>query len=186
MTTDDKKERRFAVRVEAIRPAVVEGCVLAVASLASYLLIAHGLAAIHSFSETDDKLGGMWAVVATVFVCRFASHESISAADTRIIATLLSFALCLGYLLLLPFHPLGLAVLIGLGAVILKLMGREAEAVTAGITTAVVMVVAALSPAPAWQQPLLRLVDTAVGIAVGLAAVWVTRGLVSTSRDAEG
>jgi hypothetical protein len=33
----------------------------------------------------------------------------------------------------------------------------------------VVMVVAAMSPADAWQQPLLRLADTVVGIAVGVA-----------------
>jgi hypothetical protein len=30
------------------------------------------------------------------------------------------------------------------------------------------MVVAAISPQDAWQQPLLRLVDTIVGIAVGV------------------
>ncbi|HYJ67816.1 MAG TPA: FUSC family protein [Nocardioidaceae bacterium] len=167
----------FSVPAAAIRPALVDGCVLAVASLVSYLLVAHGLAAIHSVSEADDKLGAMWAVVATLFVCRFAYQESIDAAHIRIVATLLSFALCLGYLLILPFHPLGLAALVGLGAVILKVVGREADIVTAGITTAVVMVVAALSPSPAWEQPILRLVDTVVGIAIGLAAVWVVRGV---------
>jgi hypothetical protein len=35
------------------------------------------------------------------------------------------------------------------------------------------MVVAAMSPADAWQQPLLRLADTMVGIAVGVACKWV-------------
>jgi uncharacterized membrane protein YccC len=43
--------------------------------------------------------------------------------------------------------------------------------VTTGITTTVVMVVAAMSPHDAWQQPLLRVVDTVVGIAVGIACV---------------
>jgi hypothetical protein len=183
MTTEHESGRRFDVRAETIRPALLDGCVLAVAALVSYLLAVHGLSAIHSVSESDDKLGGMWAVVATIFVCRFAYHESVSAANTRIVATLLSFVLCLIYLLVLPFHPLGLAVLIGLGAVILKLIGREADIVTAGITTAVVMVVAALSPEPAWEQPVLRLVDTAIGIAVGLAAVWVMRGAARAARD---
>jgi hypothetical protein len=41
------------------------------------------------------------------------------------------------------------------------------------ITTAVVMVVAALSPQDAWHQPLLRLVDTVVGIAVGVSCKWI-------------
>ena len=35
------------------------------------------------------------------------------------------------------------------------------------------MVAAALSPHDAWQQPILRLADTIVGVAVGVAAAWV-------------
>jgi uncharacterized membrane protein YccC len=52
------------------------------------------------------------------------------------------------------------------------LLGRPGDAVTAGITTAVIMVVAAVSPQHAWQQPILRLVDTVVGVAVGVVAAW--------------
>jgi uncharacterized membrane protein YccC len=51
-------------------------------------------------------------------------------------------------------------------------LGRRDDIVTVGITTAVVMVVAAMAPSDAWQQPLLRLVDTLVGIAVGVACKW--------------
>jgi len=54
----------------------------------------------------------------------------------------------------------------------MALLGRREDIVTAGITTAVVMVVAAMSPMDAWQQPLLRLADTMVGIAVGVACKW--------------
>jgi uncharacterized membrane protein YccC len=43
------------------------------------------------------------------------------------------------------------------------------DIVTTGITTAVVLVVAAMSPGPPWYQPILRLLDTIVGIAVGVA-----------------
>jgi uncharacterized membrane protein YccC len=46
---------------------------------------------------------------------------------------------------------------------------RPGDAITAGITTAVVMVVAAVSPHDAWQQPILRFADTVIG----LAAAWV-------------
>jgi hypothetical protein len=35
------------------------------------------------------------------------------------------------------------------------------------------MVVAAMSPQHAWRQPLLRLADTVVGIAVGVACKWI-------------
>ena len=53
----------------------------------------------------------------------------------------------------------------------MMLLGRREDIVTTGITTAVVMVVAAMSPHDAWQQPLLRLVDTIVGIAVGIGCM---------------
>ena len=52
-------------------------------------------------------------------------------------------------------------------------MGRRDDIITTAITTAVVMVVAAISPADAWQQPLLRLADTVVGIAIGVAFKWI-------------
>jgi uncharacterized membrane protein YccC len=77
------------------------------------------------------------------------------------------------YLLLFPFTPVGMAALIALGTLAMALLGRRDDIVTVGITTAVVMVVAAMSPADAWQQPLLRLADTIVGIAVGVACKWV-------------
>jgi uncharacterized membrane protein YccC len=51
------------------------------------------------------------------------------------------------------------------------LLDRREEIVTTGITTAVVMVVAAMSPQEAWQQPLLRVIDTLVGVAVGIGCM---------------
>jgi hypothetical protein len=143
---------------------------LGMSSLITYLLIIHVLAPVHSISKASDLLGGMWAVIATLFVYRESHRESVKAALTRASATLLSFVLCLIYLLIFSFHPLGLAVLIGLGTFLLMAVGRDELVVTADITTAVVMVVTAVSPHDAWQQPILRGVDTAVGIAVGVAA----------------
>jgi uncharacterized membrane protein YccC len=81
-----------------------------------------------------------------------------------------SFALCLLYLVFLPFHPWGMVLLIGVGAVLATLTGHPEDVVTTGITTTVVMVLAALSPHDAWQQPILRLADTVVGVLIGIAA----------------
>jgi uncharacterized membrane protein YccC len=108
---------------------------------------------------------------ATTLISTVPSLASMSAGLERLIATCVSFALCLLYLSLFPFQPLGMAALIGLGTVIMMLLGRREDIVTTGITTAVVMVVAAISPQDAWQQPLLRLVDTIVGIAVGIGCM---------------
>jgi uncharacterized membrane protein YccC len=123
-------------------------------------------------SASDNLLGGMWAVVATVFVFKNTRDQSLSAGISRMIATSVSFVLCLAYLLFLPFNPVGMAALIGVGTLSTILLGKRNEIVTTGITTAVVMVVAALSPGHAWRQPLLRLLDTIVGITVGLTFAW--------------
>jgi uncharacterized membrane protein YccC len=143
---------------------------MAIACLITYWIMTHVLSRF--VDESTDFLGGMWAVVATVFVFRESRLRSLSAGIARLIATSVSFALCLIYLLLFPFTPVGMAALIAIGTVVMASLGRRDDIVTVGITTAVVMVVAAMSPSDAWQQPLLRLVDTLVGIAVGVACKW--------------
>ena len=152
---------------------VFHSLVLAIACLITYWLTVHGLARIHSVSAADDVLGGVWAVIATVFVYRTSYDVSAAAALSRMAATLLSFFLCLIYLLILPVGSVGMAAMIGVSGLAATLLGRAQDAVTAGITTAIVLGVAALSPHHIWEQPLLRLVDTALGTAVGLATAWI-------------
>jgi uncharacterized membrane protein YccC len=144
---------------------------MALACFVSYHVTTHVLSPF--VAEADAFLGGMWATVATVFVFRETRVSSLAAGISRLIATCVSFALCLAYLLVLPFHPAGLAVLLGVGTLVMMYLGRRDDIVTTAITTTVVMVVAALSPQNAWQQPLLRLADTVVGIAIGVACKWI-------------
>ena len=150
---------------------VVYALNMAVACLISYWIITHILARF--VDAPSDFLGGMWAVAATVFVFRESRARSLSAGIARLIATCVSFALCLLYLALFPFRPVGMAALIGLGTVAMALLGRRDDIVTTGITITVVMVVAAMSPEDAWHQPLLRLADTVVGIAIGGVCKWI-------------
>jgi uncharacterized membrane protein YgaE (UPF0421/DUF939 family) len=154
--------------------ALTGGTLLAVSCLISYWIATTLLSRGYSVSRDNVLLGGMWASIATIFVFRQTYDESARAALSRTLATLLSFSLCLGYFLVLPFHVLGMVMVIGLGSVILTLAHRTEHIITTGITTAVVFVVAGISPEHAWIQPVLRLVDTAVGIAVGLAISWVS------------
>jgi Fusaric acid resistance protein-like len=156
-----------------IGEVIIRGAILAISCAISYWLITHILADTYSISRDDNLLGGMWAVVATIFVYRYSHAESVRAALSRMAATSIGFVLCLVYLLILPFHVWGMAALIGIGAIIVTTMGRPDDTILTGITIAVIMVVAALSPHDAWRQPIFRLVDTAVGVAVGIATAWL-------------
>jgi uncharacterized membrane protein YccC len=149
---------------------VVYALNMAVACLVSYWIMTYILSRL--VDRPSDFLGGMWAVAATVFVFRESQVRSLSAGIARLVATCVSFALCLLYLLIFPFTPVGMAALIGIGTVAMVLIGRRDDIVTTGITTAVVMVVAAMSPEDAWHQPLLRVADTVIGIAIGVACKW--------------
>jgi uncharacterized membrane protein YccC len=124
-------------------------------------------------------LGSMWAVIATIFVLRESHAKSLSAGLVRILATVSSVILCSLYFLLLPFSPIGLAALVALSYLIANAFDRPDDAMTAGITITVVMVVGALNPENAWLEPLLRLVDTLIGAAVAIAAAFLGRFLWS-------
>ena len=161
-------------RRRRVSAAAGHAAVLALACLASYWLAAGVLSSVHSLSESDDIVGGVWSVIATVFVYRANRRESVAAALSRMSATLVGFVLCLLYLSLFAFHAVGLALLIGLGTFLLIAVGRDRDVGVAGITTAVVMLSSAMNPHTAWEQPILRLVDTALGIAVGLGASYIS------------
>jgi uncharacterized membrane protein YgaE (UPF0421/DUF939 family) len=149
---------------------VVYSITMAVACLISYWIMTSVLNTI--VARDDDLLGGMWAAVAAAFVFRDTGRGSLSAGVARLIATSVSFAICLAYLSLVPPTAFGMALLLTAGCLIVMLLDRRDEIITTGITTIVIMVVAIMSPTDAWQQPLLRLADTVVGISVGVACNW--------------
>jgi uncharacterized membrane protein YccC len=169
-----------------VRAVTADSVLLGACGLISYWLTARIVSLAYSVSAADDALGGMWAVIATVFVFRDSYGKTLAAALSRTVATLVSFALCLAYLAVLPFHLWGLAVLVGLSVLVTTMIGRPGDAITAAITTTVVLVVAELSPHDAWQQPILRLADTTIGVAVGLAAGWLARRTVRPRNPAAG
>jgi hypothetical protein len=180
MEERDRIETRS--QLETCSHALGQGAGLAAASLISYVLITHILTRVYSVSREDDLVGGMWVVGATIYVYRESYEKSMRAALSQFSATVLSFALCLVYLLIFPFHPIGMAALIGIGTVVLILVDRSEDVITAGITTTIVMVNAGIATQHAWTQPILRLVDTSVGLGVGIAAAWIGLKLGSQSH----
>jgi len=86
---------------------------MGIACALSYAIITQVL--VRFVDEANKLLGGMWAVAATVFVFRESRASTLSAGIARLIATCVSFALCLVYLLIFPVTGPGIAVVIGLG-----------------------------------------------------------------------
>ena len=149
---------------------VADAVTMAIACAFSYWMESQALIVITNADFA--RLGGMWAAIATVFVVRATPEDTWSAGVARLIATSVSVVLCLLYLWFFPFTVVGMAALIGIGMLGLMLLDRRDGIVTAGITTVVIMVVAALSPVDAWHQPILRLIDTTVGVGIGVAFKW--------------
>lgn len=134
------------IKLERLSKAdVLDVIALTSASLIAYVLTYYILEPF--VNRPNDLLGGIWATIATVFVLKEARNLSLRAAGARLFATSVSCVLTFVYLLLLPFSPVGMAVIIGLGTVVVMLLGRHEEVVTTAITTTVVMVVAGLGPA---------------------------------------
>ncbi len=155
---------------------VVFAISLTIASLISYLISYYVLEPF--VNHPNDLLGGMWATVSTVFVFREAKDLPLRAGVARFFATCVSCVLTFVYLLLLPFSPIGMAVIIGIGTIVVMLLGRRDDVVTTGITTAVIMVVAGIGPSSlGWTVPPLRLLDTVIGIIVGVGCWWIGKFL---------
>src|SRR6202008_3381970 len=96
---------------------------MAIACGISYAVITQAL--VRFVARPDDLLAGMWAAVATVFVFKDSRANSLSAGLDRLLATCVSVALCLAYLLIFPFTPVAMAAVVGLGTVIMALLNRR-------------------------------------------------------------
>lgn len=148
---------------------VVSSLLLGVSCAVSYLVLTLVVGPLLYEPSASVEIGGMWAVAATVFVFRASLTDALADARVRLGATLLSLVVCFVYLLLFPVTAVGIGVVLAVGSLAAVAIGRPQDASLTGITSIVVLVVADLGrPSPAWVQPLLRLLDTAVGIGVGL------------------
>jgi uncharacterized membrane protein YccC len=166
---------------------LVSSLMLGAACCLTFVLLADGVGP--ALSETSDsaEIGAMWAVVATIFVFRAHLTDGLGEARTRLAATALSLVVCLAYLLVLPVTAIGIGLVIGAGSLLALAVDRPQDAALTGITSTVVLVVADLGdPSRPWEQPLLRLLDTVIGIAVGLVAVAVSVRLAPRPIPLEG
>jgi uncharacterized membrane protein YccC len=170
-TTAGRATRR---RILASRILYAVG--IAVACLVAYWTALYALAS--GFPKSSDTIGAMWAAIAAAFVFRDSRAQAVSAGIARLRATCVSFVLCWIYLSFLPPTAVGMAVIIGAGTLIVSALGWRQDIITTAVTTIVVMVLAQLDPRNAWYQPVLRFLDTLLGIAIGIACKWLTDGSI--------
>ena len=95
---------------------VVHAVNLAITTFITYVLITSITPLLAQ--KPAQPVGILWAVISAVFVFRDTREHSLSAGISRLFATCVSFALCLVYLLLFPANPLGMAILIAIGALL--------------------------------------------------------------------
>jgi uncharacterized membrane protein YccC len=153
------------------RPTFVDALVSAAAVVTAwYLVVPLGHLVL---DDADAEIAGMWSVVAAAFVLSDQVRTSGHSFAGRLAATLVSSVLCFAYLLLLPFSAWGIALVVGVGVIVLAALGLQAETVTTSITSAVVLVVAGIDgPERGWEDPLIRVAATVIGGVVGIGAAW--------------
>jgi uncharacterized membrane protein YgaE (UPF0421/DUF939 family) len=149
---------------------------LGMACLVAYWVMISLLPGLTGTSSTPVAI--IWAVISAAFVYKDTRSHSMSAGISRLIGTLISVVLCSAFLALFRPSPVGMAILIAIGTIATIWLDRPGEIGVTAITTAVVMIVATSEPQDAWQQPLLRLLDTVVGIIVGVVCKWAASSLL--------
>jgi uncharacterized membrane protein YccC len=123
----------------------------------------------------------IWAVISAAFIYKDTRSHSMSAGISRLLGALISVVLCSTFPTLFQPSPVGMAILIAIGTIATIWLDRSGEIGVTGMTTAAVLVVSIGDPQKAWQQPVMRLLDTVAGIIVGVACKWAASSLFDKS-----
>ena len=71
------------MKKDRFHATVSHSLALAAACLLSYWLATGVLSRVHSLSKSDDQIGGLWAVLATLFVFRESHRASLAVEPAR-------------------------------------------------------------------------------------------------------
>jgi uncharacterized membrane protein YccC len=147
---------------------------IALASLAAYLIGVHFTALFPGYLP---KIGGLWAAISAIVVTQSSRRETTSSASLRIIGSAVGALTSAVYLSFLPFHPVGMAVVLFATVVICAALRIPSHARLAAITVLVVMVTASLDPKLSPQlNALLRFIESGIGTAMAVLFVLLWPG----------
>jgi hypothetical protein len=150
---------------------------IAIAALVAYLI---GFRFTSLFPDYLPRIGGLWSALSAVVVTQTSRQEAASSASLRILGSAIG-ALTSGlYLVLHPFDPFGMALVIFVTVLICSAFNVSSHARLAAITVIVVMVTASLDPKlNPLLNALLRFLESCIGTGVALLAVWLWPGTPS-------
>ncbi len=147
---------------------------IALAALVAYSL---GFWFTSLFPGYLPKIGGLWSAISAVMVTQITRKDAASSASLRILGSGIGAITSAVYLTLLPFHPLGMAAAIFATVMICAAINVPSHGRLAAITVIVVMVTGSLDPALSpGVNALLRFLESCIGTAVALLAVWFWPG----------
>ena len=154
------KKTPYALRI-AIQDALV--CLLA------YLA---GFYFTNDLYGSSMRIGALWSVISGLVVLQATRLDTVATAWRRVLGTLIGSSISAAYLSLLPFSPIGMAVAIGITALLCHICRVPDHARLAAITVAVIMVVSAAYPG---MNPLtnagLRFGESCIGTVLAVLAV---------------
>lgn len=152
--------------VVAVRTAIV--------CLASYVA---GSGFTSLFHAGTAVVGGVWSVISGIVVLQATLQDTRGSAMLRVLGTLIGAVVAAIYLSLFPFHPLGMAICVGVAVLFCQAIGVPDHARLAAITIVIVLAVSVAIPtASPWVNALLRFVESCIGAGIATLAVLLAPG----------
>jgi uncharacterized membrane protein YccC len=163
------------------RANVVIAVRTAAVCLASYLA---GSSFTSLFHAGAGILGGVWSVVSGLVVLQATLEDTRGSAMLRVLGTFLGAVVAALYLFLFRFHPLGMAVAVGVTVLLCQALGVPDHARLAAVTVVIVLAVSVADPTirPALNA-LLRFLESCIGAGIATLAVYLSPG---ARRSASG
>lgn len=153
-------------------------------ALAALLAYGIGFSFTSLFPGYLPKIGALWSAISAIVVTQISREETTASASLRIQGSAIGAATSALYLALMPFHPLGMALVIAVTGVICAALNRAAYIRLAAITVIVVMVTASLNPAlNPGLNALLRFVESCIGTGVAVLEVVLWPGSRATTAE---
>jgi uncharacterized membrane protein YccC len=150
---------------------------IAIAALVAYLI---GFRFTSLFPDYLPRIGGLWSALSAVVVTQLSRQEAASSASLRILGSAIGALTSGFYLVLHPFDPFGMALVIFVTVLICSAFNVPSHARLAAITVIVVMVTASLDPKlNPLLNALLRFLESCIGTGVALVTVWLWPGTPS-------